>query len=32
VQVPRELSAEQRKALEKFAALDERDPRETLFS
>lgn len=32
VQVPRELSAEQRKALEKFAKLDQRDPRETLFS
>jgi molecular chaperone DnaJ len=32
VQVPRDLSAEQRKALEKFATLDERDPRETLFS
>lgn len=32
VQVPRELSTEQRKALEKFAKLDQRDPRETLFS
>jgi molecular chaperone DnaJ len=32
VQVPRELSKEQRAALEKFAKLDERDPRETLFS
>jgi len=32
VQVPRELSPEQRAALEQFAELDERDPRETLFS
>ena len=32
VEVPRELSADQRKALEKFAKLDARDPRETLFS
>jgi molecular chaperone DnaJ len=32
VEVPRELSDEQRKALEEFAALDRRDPRETLFS
>jgi molecular chaperone DnaJ len=32
VEVPKELSAEQRKALEKFAKLDTRDPRETLFS
>ncbi len=30
--VPRELSAKQRDALEKFAELDERNPRETLFS
>ncbi len=30
--VPRELSQKQRDALEKFAKLDERDPRETLFS
>lgn len=30
--VPRELSAKQRDALEKFAKLDARDPRETLFS
>lgn len=30
--VPRELSDKQRKALEKFAELDDRDPRETLFS
>ena len=32
IDVPRELSAKQRDALEKFAKLDERDPRETLFS
>ena len=32
VEVPRELSGDQRKALEKFAKLDARDPRETLFS
>jgi molecular chaperone DnaJ len=32
VQVPRDLSAKQRDALEKFAKLDDRDPRETLFS
>lgn len=32
VQVPRELSKKQRDALEKFAKLDPRDPRETLFS
>jgi len=32
VQVPRELSKKQRDALERFAKLDERDPRETLFS
>ena len=32
VEVPRELSDAQRKALEKFAKLDTRDPRETLFS
>ncbi len=32
VEVPRELSAEQRDALEAFAKLDTRDPRETLFS
>jgi molecular chaperone DnaJ len=32
VQVPREMSDEQRKALEAFAELDDRDPRETLFS
>ena len=32
VEVPRELSDAQRKALEKFAKLDDRDPRETLFS
>lgn len=32
VEVPRELSEAQRKALEKFAKLDTRDPRETLFS
>ena len=30
--VPRELSDKQRKALEKYAELDGRDPRETLFS
>ena len=30
--VPRELSAKQRDALEKFAKIDARDPRETLFS
>ncbi len=30
--VPRELSAKQREALEKFAKIDPRDPRETLFS
>ena len=30
--VPRELSDTQRDALEKFAELDPRDPRETLFS
>ena len=30
--VPRELSAKQRDAQEKFAKLDDRDPRETLFS
>ena len=30
--VPRELSSKQRDALEKFAKLDARDPRETLFS
>ncbi len=30
--VPRELSAKQRDALEKYAKLDARDPRETLFS
>jgi molecular chaperone DnaJ len=30
--VPRELSDKQRKALQKFAELDARDPRETLFS
>ena len=32
IQVPRELSKKQRDALERFAKLDERDPRETLFS
>lgn len=32
VDVPRELSAKQRDALEKFAKIDARDPRETLFS
>lgn len=32
VQVPRELSKKQREALERFAKLDDRDPRETLFS
>ena len=32
VEVPRELSDDQREALEKFAELDGRDPRETLFS
>jgi molecular chaperone DnaJ len=32
VQVPRDLTAEQRKALEKFAKLDQGDPRERLFS
>lgn len=32
VEVPRELSDAQRKALEKYARLDSRDPRETLFS
>lgn len=32
VQVPRELSEAQREALERYAALDDRDPRETLFS
>jgi len=32
VQVPRDMSDEQRKALEAFAELDDRDPRETLFS
>ncbi len=32
VDVPRELSEAQRKALEKYAKLDTRDPRETLFS
>ncbi len=32
VQVPRELSDDQRAALERFAELDARDPRETLFS
>jgi molecular chaperone DnaJ len=32
VEVPRELSEAQRKALEKYAKLDERNPRETLFS
>jgi molecular chaperone DnaJ len=32
VQVPRELSKKQRDALERFAKLDPRDPRETLFS
>ena len=32
VEVPSELSGDQRKALEKFAKLDARDPRETLFS
>jgi molecular chaperone DnaJ len=32
VEVPRELSTDQREALEKFAGLDARDPRETLFS
>jgi molecular chaperone DnaJ len=31
VQVPRELSHEQREALERFAALEGGDPRETLF-
>ncbi len=30
--VPRELSAKQREALEKYAEIDPRDPRETLFS
>lgn len=30
--VPRELSPKQRDALEKFAKIDARDPRETLFS
>ena len=30
--VPRELSSQQRDALEKYAELDARDPRETLFS
>jgi molecular chaperone DnaJ len=30
--VPRELSDKQRRALEKYAELDARDPRETLFS
>jgi molecular chaperone DnaJ len=30
--VPRELSAKQRDALERFAKIDPRDPRETLFS
>ena len=30
--VPRDLSAKQREALEKFAKIDARDPRETLFS
>ena len=32
VEVPRELSDDQRTVLEKFAELDGRDPRETLFS
>jgi DnaJ-class molecular chaperone len=32
VEVPRELSDDQREALEAFAKLDTRDPRETLFS
>jgi molecular chaperone DnaJ len=32
VQVPRDLSDAQREALERFADLDRRDPRETLFS
>lgn len=32
VQVPRDLSSAQREALERFAELDDRDPRETLFS
>ena len=32
VQVPRELSDKQAEALRAFAALDDRDPRETLFS
>ena len=32
LEVPRELSAKQRDALEKFAKLETRDPRETLFS
>ena len=32
IQVPRELSDTQAKALRDFAALDDRDPRETLFS
>ena len=31
VQVPRELSDEQREALERFAALEGGDPREALF-
>jgi molecular chaperone DnaJ len=31
VQVPRELSDDQREALERLAALDDGDPRETLF-
>jgi molecular chaperone DnaJ len=32
IQVPRELSEEQQRALKEFASLDDRDPRETLFS
>ena len=32
VQVPASLTKQQREALEKFARLDERDPRETLFT
>jgi molecular chaperone DnaJ len=32
IQVPTELTATQREALERFADLDPRDPRETLFS
>lgn len=32
VDVPRELSQKQREALERYAKLDARDPRETLFS